>query len=376
MIDRALAFFRSSFGCEPKVIAFAPGRINLLGEHTDYNGGDALPAALPMGIYVAAAPGIAPEYQVVSDSFANPGRFVLEAVHPTGEWYDIVAGVALALRARGCAVERARLSVVGNLPHAAGLGSSAALAVATCMALAGLAGVDLSPSVRADIAWEGEADFSNVPCGRLDQLASSLAVETMALHICFAPERVVAVPFSQHVLVFDTGRKRQVSKSLYAERRRECEAALALLREVYPEVSVLARATPEQLSDAALPEKLASRARHVVEETSRVREAAAALARGRPLDGTLLYRSHRSLRDLYECSAPELDWLVSQAERAGVSGCRLTGAGWGGCAVAVDSQSNLREFAVRIQRDFERTFGSESRWWVAQAAGGPQLVTV
>ncbi|HWP02543.1 MAG TPA: galactokinase family protein [Gemmatimonadaceae bacterium] len=376
MIDHALAFFRSSFGCEPKVIAFAPGRINLLGEHTDYNGGDALPVALPMGIYVAAAPGTAPEFQVVSDSFANPGRFVLEAVRPTGEWYDIVAGVALALRARGCEVERARLAVVGDLPYAAGLGSSAALAVAASMALAALAGVELSRFVRADIAWEGEAGFSNVPCGRLDQLASSLAVEKKALHICFAPERVVAVPFLQHVLVFDTGRKRQVSKSLYAQRRRECEAALALLRRAYPELSVLARATPEQLSDAALPEKLASRAKHVAEETARVREAAAALARGDSLDGTLLYRSHRSLRDLYECSAPELDWLVSQAERAGLNGCRLTGAGWGGCAVAVDSLVNLREFAVRIQRDFEHSFGFEPRWWLAAAAGSPQLVGV
>jgi galactokinase len=176
------------------------------------------------------------------------------------------------------------------------------------------------------------------------------------------------------VLIFDTAVPRSLRGSAFNVRRAECEQALALLRRDDPALPNLAAATPEQVSAARLPPPLDRRARHVSDETRRVREVASALERGEPMPGALLLASHESLRDDYECSTPELDWFVERAMQVrGVRGARLTGAGWGGCAIAVGDEVALAGAAPEIAAEYERTMRRVPRWWLTRAAPGASI---
>ena len=374
--SRAAALYRARFGASPTVIASAPGRVNLVGEHTDYNGGEVLPMAIARRTWVAvgALPAGTSHSRAVSASSGEAGEWDAAAPRRSGRWWDYVSGVAAALADRGIALPPVAVAVASDVPAGAGLSSSAALEVATATALARLAGAALPPAEAALLGQRVEAEFVGVACGIMDQFASALGRPGEALHLWCDTARYEQVAMQDAVLIFDTAVPRSLRGSAFNTRREECEAALRLLRRDHPGLPSLAAATPEQVAAAALPPPLDRRARHVTEETRRVGEVVAALRATGTLPGPLLYQSHESLRSLYECSSPELDWFVERAAGLpGVTGARLTGAGWGGCAIAAGEEAALVAAAAALAPEYQARFGIAPRSWITRASGGVSL---
>jgi galactokinase len=263
------------------------------------------------------------------------------------------------------------VAVWSDVPTGAGLSSSAALEVAGGLALARASGTDVELRQLALWAQRAESEFVGVACGIMDQFASALARQGEALHLFCDTGETEHVPVRETVLIFDTAVPRSLRDSAFNARRAECERALALLRRDFPHLRTLAEASPEQVRASGLPEPLDRRALHVAQETRRVRQMVTALRRGDALPGELLLASQESLRTNYECSSAELDWFVERATRlAGVRGARLTGAGWGGCAIAVGDGDVMAAEAPAIATDYRRVFGREARWWLSQPARG------
>lgn len=364
--------FARHFGGDPTTVASASGRVNLIGEHTDYNGGEVLPIAIEQRVYVAARSRDGTRTQVVSAGERERGSFDATWPDRSGEWWDYVAGVALALRLAGRHPGAADLAIWSTVPPGSGLSSSAALEVASAWAMLAVSGEDLPREQLARTAWRAETEFVGVGCGIMDQFASALAQAGEALHVWCDTGRFSHVPMADPVLIFDTGVTRALRASAYAERRGECEEALEGLRRVEPNLATLASATPAMLADAGLPAPLHRRAMHVVSEMQRVRSVVAVLEAGGAIPGDLLLASHQSLRDNFDCSSPELDWFVENAmEQPGIRGARLTGAGWGGCAIAVGDDEALREAAPRLESAYRQRFAREAHAWVTRAAAGP-----
>jgi galactokinase len=224
------------------------------------------------------------------------------------------------------------------------------------------------------IAWRAETGFVGVACGIMDQFASALCRPGEALHLECDTARYDFAPFGDALLIFDTAIPRSLRTSHYNERRAECEEALRLLRTRWPDLPSLAAAEPEQVLEARLPSPLDGRALHVSRETRRVRDAVAALRSGHGISRELLVGSHESLRDLYDCSRPELDWVVERAiTLPGVRGARLTGAGWGGCAIVVGDENALLEVGPVLAREYEARFALVPRLWLSTAASGARI---
>jgi galactokinase len=372
--DGVRALYRQAFGSDPAVVASAPARVNLIGEHTDYNGGDVLPMALALRTCVAMGAAEGRTSRAVSAQEGEAGAFDAPRAPRAGKWWDYLSGTAAALEDAGMSTTAVNVAVSSDVPTAAGLSSSAALEVATAAAFTSLGGRQLEPIELARVAHRAETEYVGVASGIMDQFASALGAEKHALLIACDTEAVRPVPFAETVLVFDTAVPRSLRTSAYNTRRRECDEALQLLRALDPSLAHLARASSELVAHARLPETLARRARHVVEETARVAELVQGLARGEPVNGAILYASHESLRDLYECSSPELDWFVERARgAAGVRGARLTGAGWGGCAIAVGDREPLEAFARELTAPYARELGREGRWWLSDARDGVRI---
>jgi galactokinase len=373
------ALFVDRFGREPEVLASAPGRVNLIGEHTDYNGGEVLPIAISRRTWVAvgrrkaeAAGG--PELRAVSANQTAMGTPALETPKREGECWDYLTGVAAPLLEASGRTDSLDLAVASDVPTGAGLSSSAAIEVATALAVAGVLDHPIGLQEAAMTAWRAETGFVGVACGIMDQFASALCRPGEALHLECDTARYDFAPFPDALLIFDTAIPRSLRTSHYNERRAECEEALRLLRQRWPELPSLAAAEPEQVLEAALPAPLDGRALHVSRETRRVRDAVAALRAGGRISRELLVGSHESLRDLYECSRPELDWVVERAiALPGVRGARLTGAGWGGCAIVVGEESALREAGPMLAREYEARFALVPRLWFSDASSGARV---
>jgi galactokinase len=315
------------------VRAFAPGRVNLIGDHTDTTGGLVLPMAIHLGTTVEVERG-GREVRLRSDAEDEPAVVALDVAEPAAvepAWARYVAGVVAEVRPSA----GARGTVTTTLPVGAGLSSSAALEVAVALAL----GFDGAPVALALACQRAEHAASGVPSGIMDQLASAAGVEGSALLIdCTTLDRTpVPLPPDVEVVVVHSGEPRALAGSAYAERRRQCEAAEAV-------VGPLRSASPEAVAAIDDP-LLRRRARHVVTENARVRDAAAALRAGDAVAaGAAMAASHASLRDDFEVSTPALDRLVAElAATPGVFGARLTGAGFGGCAVALTRPGALRQ---------------------------------
>ena len=377
------ARFLARFGREPDVIASAPGRVNLLGEHTDYNGGDVLPIAISRRTWLAAAlrrDDGPPRLRAVSATEPSAADAPLAGAERSGEWWDYLLGVAAPMLelhdAGGSHRPSLDVAVTSDVPSGAGLSSSAALEVAAALAVSTLIGAPLAPFAAAMAAWRAERTFVGVQCGMMDQCASALATADSALHLQCETAETETVPFLDSVLIVDTGVRRSLRDSAFNARHAECEEALRLLRQRVPSLATLAQAEPDQVLDAGLPDPLGRRALHVSRETRRVREAVALLRRGLPLTGELLVGSHESLRDLYECSCPELDWIVERTIRMeGVRGARLTGAGWGGCAIVIGGDAALAAAAPALADEYRRRFGVVPRLWSTRAAAGARIET-
>ncbi|MGH7710352.1 MAG: galactokinase [Gemmatimonadaceae bacterium] len=377
---RAANAFKQRYGRMPDVVASAPGRVNLIGEHTDYNGGDVLPIAIAQRTYVAAMRSSSGKSRARSLGAGAEGIFDAQAPEKIGDWWDYVAGVLWAFGRRGTVLPQFDFAIASDVPQGAGLGSSGALGVAVAAAINALIGSSFDPRTIAEIAQEGEHGFVGIPSGIMDQFASALAREGHALLVHCDSHTIEHVPFGDHVLVIDTGVRRELRDGAYSVRQRECTTALMWMRAAGVDAPSLALAPPDVFKRVPFGEPLGSRARHVIEEQARVAEAVAALRAtgGGHLPGNLLAASHESLRTLYDCSTPELDWIVSAiVEYPGVAGARLTGAGWGGCAIAVSEDPvALQRAADAIAPRYMNQFGRACDVWLTRASAGLLLERV
>src|SRR5213593_3000595 len=374
---KAAALFRATFGVAPRAAASAPGRVNLIGEHTDYNGGPVLPVALGVRTTVVAGAADSGLLEIVSTRDGRFERIDYRENRAGGwGWGGYVAGVMRELVTVGAApAGGARIAVASDVPIGAGLSSSAALTVATAKALATLARVPLRARQIAGIAHRAEYRHVGVRCGIMDQTIAALAKPGHALLIECASGETRHIRFGtrgQRLLLVDTGVRHELGKGALNERRAECEAAVARLRVELPELMWLASWPASWLPrlKRALPEPLRSRAVHVVGETARTRFGVQLLARGRLREfGRLMYESHESCRRLYECSAAELDLVVAAAKRAGATGARLTGAGWGGAVLVLVDAKREPRVAAGVRRAFMRAYAREPSISSVRASG-------
>ncbi len=348
--EKAARAFAERFGEPPELVASAPGRVNLIGEHTDYNDGFVLPCAI--GRRVAVAISAAPDEGTLYSADFDESRSLNE--DPDGSWADYPRGVEWAFRETGAEVTAFRVAVAGDVPQSSGLSSSAAIEAATALAIDALFEFGSSKKDLALLCQKAENDFVGVPSGIMDQYASLLCEAGSALLIDCRSLEAEPVPLDLEragliLLVCDTRTERGLADTGYEDRRKTCEEAARRLG-----IEALRDASEKDLGNLSGEEL--KRARHVICENARVLEALRALrAEDFPGFGRLMYDSHLSLRDDYEVSTPELDAFVEVAREAGSLGARLTGAGFGGCAVALVNA----DVADALARDVRHRFFTE-----------------
>ncbi len=340
--DRAVAAYRDAFGQGPARLTYAPGRVNLIGEHTDYNDGFVFPCAIDRGTAVAVGPASDAMIEVVSADYGETDRFDPRAPFEAApDWRMHVRAVAAVFRARGIAIAGLRIAIAGDVPQGAGLSSSASLGVALGAAFDPSGA--LTPTELALIAQAAENDFVGCACGIMDQLISARGEAGAALLIdCRSLEATpVPLPADMAVLIVHSGITRGLVDSAYNARRAACEAVaahfgIAALRDL--DAAALAA------GEAALDPSAYRRARHVVTENARTLAMPAALAASDwATIGALMAASHASMRDDFEITLPEIDRLAATLSTAagGVGGARMTGGGFGGCVVALTRQDRL-----------------------------------
>jgi galactokinase len=364
----------------PARVFRAPGRVNLIGEHTDYNGGFVMPVAIGLATYVAVEARAEPKLVIESENFGERREFPLgdSTARAQGDWSDYVRGVAVTLERSGFQLNGANLMIHGEVPIGSGLSSSAALEVAVAQALLAISGVSLSAPDLARLCQRAENEFVGVNCGIMDQFACCCAKAGYALLLdCRSlDQRLVPLPADVRLMICDTKVRRRLNSGDYNQRRAECEEGVRLLQRGDSGIHSLRDATPANLENAALPEVIFRRCRHVITENARVTRAATALATGDlALFGRLMYDSHQSLRDDYEVSCEELDLLVRIAEAIpGVYGSRMTGAGFGGCTVSMVKSEHATEFGRLVREQYCRSTGIEPLVWDCQAVDGASEV--
>jgi galactokinase len=367
---QATSLFRERFGSQPTALVSAPGRVNLLGEHTDYNGGPVLPFAIARrtAIAVALAPGW--EFTTTVDPAVVP--FGLEGPLPAGGG-AYVAAAARILHREGLSLPGVRFAVASQVPLGGGLSSSAALTVAAIRAMAALAGRKLTLKTVADFAYQAEHDLVGVACGRMDQWIVSLGRPGHAILLETATMESHHVPLPGDVWVFDTGRRHQLTGGHLNARRAECQEALRLAAEQGVRVPHLADVPEAELPRLmrTIPAPWNLRLRHVVTETHRTRSAGRLLARQDLAGlGRLLVDGHRSLRDDYQSTIAEADFLVDVLVEHGALGARLTGAGWGGAVIALLPPERAARIAAEVGEAYRAEFGRLPDAWRTPASEG------
>ena len=357
------AAFRAEFGAEPRIFS-APGRVNLIGEHTDYNDGFVLPIAIERRTRVAISPRNDRVLKVVARDLDERAEVDLDRESlREPSWMAYVEGVARVLESRGHPVPGANVVVESDVPIGAGLSSSAALEVAVGRALTAMADADLPPIELALAAQAAENEYAGTRCGIMDQYIATLGREDHALLIdCRSLEATpVAADFGSAVLlVCDSRVKHDLAVSAYNERRAQCELGVELLARERPDVRALRDVSILDIEQASfLSEVVRRRCRHVVTENARTQAAVAALRAGDLREmGRLMTESHWSLARDYEVSCDELDLLVETAcSHAGVHGSRLTGAGFGGCAIALVERAVVGDVIASLESAARRRFG-------------------
>jgi galactokinase len=381
-IDALRREFERRFTGTPVVVR-APGRVNLIGEHTDYNDGFVLPVAINRDVLMAVAPRSDQRVRLYSLNFETVSEFDLNHIEkdPADAWGNYVRGVAQQLRAEGLALSGMEGVVEGNVPIASGLSSSAALEVASAVAFQAVSGFEMDRVRMALLCQRAERAFMGVQVGIMDQFISCLGKAGHALFVDCRSLEYETVPLhaAGHVfMVADSRRSRELAASEYNVRRAQCEQAVAGLQESLPEIRALRDVSPAEFlrHSAGLDLVPARRARHVVHEDARVMEAIQCLRAGQLVEfGRLMNESHESLRFDYEVSSRELDVLVGAARSVeGCLGSRLTGAGFGGCTVSLVRAEAVPEFERRVTREYRERTGREAAIYVCTAEEGASIV--
>lgn len=370
--------FAQHFPGDPPRFFQAPGRVNLIGEHTDYNDGFVLPVAIDRQVMLAARAREDQQVRLWSIQFEQGSQFSLEQITPesTAPWSNYLRGVALMLQQEGFVLRGMDVVIAGNVPIGSGLSSSAAIEVATAVAFRDLCALHIAPINLALLCQRAENEFVGMKCGIMDQSIATLGQGGHALLIdCRSLEyELVPLPSGVSVVVCDTMKRRGLVDSEYNTRRQECEQGVELLRQHLSEVKALRDVTTKDLKrySRSLPPVVHNRCRHVVSENERVLQAVAALRTGDVAEfGRLMDLSHISLRDDYEVSCPELDAMVETARRApGCLGARMTGAGFGGCTVNLVRSEVASEFAQEVAGRYRQAMGIMPEVYVCEASPG------
>jgi len=376
--------FTKLYRRDPHWVVAAPGRVNLIGEHTDYNDGYVFPMAIERYTVIAAAPAVKDTncVRLKSTSVASSHTLDLSkplTPFPKGTWANYSTGVIAGFIARGLKPIGFDALVNSTVPLGGGLSSSAALEVATATLLELVTGTKLDPVEKALLCQKAEHDYAGMPCGIMDQFISVMAKENHVMLLdCRSrtPELVPMTDPAVTVLIINTNVKHELTGSEYPTRRKQCETAAKALG-----LPSLRDATANMLERAKsrLDDVVYRRARHVIGEIDRTVRAAAAVRASDWVEmGRLMYASHYSLRDDYEVSCDELDLVVEIAEdiglKGGVYGCRMTGGGFGGCCVALVQTDKVEAISTQIANDYMQTTGIEPALFVSRPAPGATVI--
>ena len=388
LVTQLIRVFQETYGSPPAHIVRAPGRVNLLGEHVDYNDGFVLPAAIDRATYLAFSPSGSPLSSILAMDMNDQAFLTLESARsrtqeagaPLLEWMLYPAGVLWAIGEEGLDTSGIQAVFASNVPRGSGLSSSASVEMAFMLAWQALGGWTLPPMQRALLGQKAENQYVGVNCGIMDQFASACGVESSLLLLdCRSLEwKTIPLPEDVSIVIADTTVRRKLTSGEYNKRRSACEEAVRLLKEDLPNIKALRDVSVEEFNRHAgkLPDEVAKRARHVVEEIERSRQAEPLLEAGNIGQfGALMNECHVSLRDLYEVSCPELDVMVRVAQSLdGCYGARLTGAGFGGCTVNLVEREAAGEFAASLAQGYEAETGLKPEIYITRASNGAELV--
>jgi galactokinase len=387
---RLFTAFRQRFGADPEFVARAPGRVNLLGEHVDYNEGFVLPAAIDRDTLVAFRKSGSPSSTLVALDLGEEASFdrqsVLDRHDSNGVtlpfWSRYPAGVMWSLNTEGLDTPGMQAVFASEVPRGAGLSSSASVEMAFGVAWEKLGGWTVAPLQLARIGLKAEINYVGLNCGIMDQFASACGVKDRLLYLdCRSLEwRTVRLPEKTALVIADTSVRRSLTNSAYNDRHAACEVALRILQEFLPGIRALRDVSVEQFRRFAdrLPENVAKRARHIIEEIARTAQAVVLLENNDAVRfGELMNACHTSLRDLYEVSCPELDRMAALAQSLpGCYGARLTGAGFGGCTVNLVAAQTVEAFARALATSYTQETGLNPEIYICAAADGASVEMV
>jgi galactokinase len=379
--------FAKKFGYLPALLAHAPGRVNLLGEHVDYNDGPVLPVALDMAVRLAFSPAQDGNITLHALDLGKRVTFTVESIlekkdkggNRLPNWAAYPAGVAWALTEAGLSVNGMQAVYTSDIPIGSGLSSSAAVEVAFAVAWQELGQWEASRMKIAQLCQRAENAYVGVASGLMDQFASAHGVAGKALFFDTRSLewRPVPLPEKTALVIADSRLPRSLAGSAYNQRRAACEQAVEILRKYKPEIGSLRDISPIEFAAYRdyLPEQVEKRAEHVVKEIARVHSAVRALELGETRSfGALMFAGHASLRDLYEVSTPELDTLVDTArDIRGCIGARLTGAGFGGCTVNLVNEADSAHFIEELKIGYHNRTGREAVVYLCQASAGASV---
>ncbi len=378
LISEVKKSFGELLGCDPEVAVRAPGRVNLIGEHTDYNDGFVMPVAIDRFIAMAASKSEGEEVELHSLDYTSSVRFPISHIEYDHQnlWSNYFKGVAYLLRQDGYKIGGCRVVLKGDIPQGAGLSSSAALEVASALTLKSLFALPLPDKKMIKLCQKAENEFVGVRCGIMDQFVSCLARQGSALFLDCRELSYGHIPFSDEfrVMICNTMVRRELASSQYNIRRGECEEGVRLLAQKLPGIKALRDVSLDEFlqHQHLLPQVVAKRCRHVIKENKRVLEGTEMLKKGDMHGfGRLMHLSHYSLKEDYEVSCPELNCMVELAESTkGVVGARMTGAGFGGCTVNIVHRDRAEAAQRSISSRYKKEMGVAPEIYLSTPAEG------
>lgn len=383
MKDEFLKEFRKLFQKEATGLFYCPGRVNLIGEHIDYNGGKVMPCAIARGTYLAVTKNTDKKIRFASLDFPEKAEIRIQTSFTKGgkQWYNYPLGVFNYLVQNGYEISGVDLLFTGDLPVGAGLSSSASIEVLTFFTLNELFGFDISKTEIALASKTVENEFIGVSCGIMDQFAVAMGKKEYAVLLDCDTLNYEYIPFEINdysLLIVNTNKQRSLTDSKYNERFTECGAALKALKQgvTIDKLCEMDMETFEANRHLIKNETLEKRARHVVGENERVRKAVDALREGDISSfGALMFHSHQSLKEYYEVSGVELDTIVEFASRfEGCIGARMTGAGFGGCAIALVKNDKVKDFIKQLNKTYKTKTGYDPSVFESGAEEGVRMI--